>query len=333
MSPTTIRPMRLLVPSAFMILSYACILEAAAGPTPTPQVIVAPGESRGGSPESVLSSPTPGSILTLTATEAITPEPTSTATTAPVTMTAGQDLSCVTGPHWILYNWVARINEGETVTLLAKAAPEWEEYYYVRKSGGTECWVFGGSSTKSGDLSTLPVREAPPLPAITFTIENRTHLPVSTLRIRPQAETVWGTNLLAGHTINGGETYGVPLTAGFYDVRIMDSHSGILYEVHDVPIGPEPSSSVVVLNGRYTVIVRNGTANPMCRGEVVNLDESFRFDFTIPGDGRISPGETVTLEGPAGIFVMRFYECGSGELMYVESSAYIGPATATYVAH
>jgi hypothetical protein len=318
---------------AASLLGSACILETAAGPTLTPQIIVIPGGAQTESVEPAVPTPTLESILNSPPAFTSTPEPTSTATTAPVTLTAGQDLSCVTGPHWILYEWVARVEEGETVALLAKAAPEWEEYYYVRKSNGTECWVFGGSSTKSGDLSTLPVREAPPLPEITFTIVNKTYLPVGILRFRTKDETVWGTNLLAGHTIAAQETYGVPLTAGFYDVRIMDSHSGILFEAHDIPIGPEPSSSVIVLDGRYTVIVRNETANPMCRGELVNLDESFRFDFTIPGDGRISPGENVTLEGPAGVFVMRFYECGSGELMFVVSAAYVGPATATYVAH
>ncbi|MBN2086186.1 MAG: hypothetical protein JW748_13285 [Anaerolineales bacterium] len=324
---------RLLVPLAVMAVGSACILEAASGPTPTPQVIVIAGDGQTGSPDSAAASPTLETFLGLTPTWTLTAQPASTGTAAPVTLTAGQDLSCVAGPHWILFDWVARVGEGETVPLLAKAAPEWPDYFFARTAGGEECWIFGGSSTIRGDAAGLPVRDAPPLPAITFTIENRTHLPVSTLRIRLQAETVWGTNLLAGHTIGAGETYGVPLTAGFYDVRIMDSRSGILHEVHDAPIGPEPSSRVIVLDGRYSVIIRNETANPMCRGEVVNLDYSFRFEFTIPGDGRISPGETVTLEGPAGIFVMRFYECGSGELMYVESSAYIGPATATYVAH
>ena len=42
-------------------------------------------------------------------------------TTAPVTMTAGQNLSCVNGPDWILYEWVAAIDKGETVTLTARA--------------------------------------------------------------------------------------------------------------------------------------------------------------------------------------------------------------------
>jgi len=322
-------PVHLLIPAAAMAVGSACILEAAAGPTPTPQIVVVPGDGE----EPSTPSPTPESILNLTPTWTLAAQPTNTATAEPVNLTAGQDLSCVTGPHWILYEWVARVEGGQTVPLLARAAPEWPDYYFARASGGAECWIFGGSSTISGDAAGLPVREAPPLPGINFTIENRTYLPVSILRIRPQAETVWGTNLLAGHTIGAGETYGMPFTAGFYDIRIMDSHSGILYEAHDVPIGPEPSSSVIVLDGRYTVNIRNETPNAMCRGEISYDDFSYRYTFTIPGDGRISPGEAVTLEGPGGLFFMWFFECGSGEMMFVVSEAYIGPATATYVAY
>jgi hypothetical protein len=79
-------------------------------------------------------------------------------------MTAGQDLSCVKGPKFDLYDWVAVIKQGETVTLLARSSPDWGEYYYVRMSNGTECWAYGGSSTKNGDTASLPEKEAPPTP-------------------------------------------------------------------------------------------------------------------------------------------------------------------------
>jgi hypothetical protein len=91
-------------------------------------------------------------------------------------MTAGQDLSCVKGPHWVFYEWVAKIVEGETVVLLARSPVERPDYFYVRKSDGTECWAFGGSSTKTGDLSILP--------EITYIIENQTGLNVPDVFIR-----------------------------------------------------------------------------------------------------------------------------------------------------
>jgi hypothetical protein len=105
-------------------------------------------------------SQSPGPEISLTPTVA----PTYTATSSLVAMTAGQDLSCVKGPKWDLYDFVTTIKKGEIVTLLARAPSEWGEYYYVRTGNGMECWVFGGSSTKNGDTSNLPVREAPPTP-------------------------------------------------------------------------------------------------------------------------------------------------------------------------
>jgi hypothetical protein len=105
----------------------------------------------------------PGPEISLTPTVA----PTYTATSSSVTMTAGQDLSCVKGPKWNLYDFVTTIKKGEIVTLLARAPSEWGEYYYVRTSNGTECWAYGGSSTKNGDTSSLPEKEAPPTPTPT----------------------------------------------------------------------------------------------------------------------------------------------------------------------
>ena len=158
-------------------------------------------------------------------------------------MTAGQELSCVTGPHWILYEWVAKILAGETVTLLARSEPEWPDYYVARKNDGTECWAFGGSSEINGDPSLLPVREAPPLPTITYTIENGTGLRVVSVYLRGKDETAWGANLLDGDpfptiffniSLGGdllpGATFHIPLTAGFYDVQITDYKGGIVFE-------------------------------------------------------------------------------------------------------
>jgi hypothetical protein len=324
------RPMRWLIPAVAIILGSACILESAAGPTPTPQVIVVPGDGQGGSPEPVLPSPTLESILTLTATITFTPEPTSTATTAPVTMTAGQDLSCVKGPHWVLFEWVARINEGEVVTLLAKASPEWEEYYYVRKSGGAECWAFGGSSTKSGDLSTLPLRDAPPLPGITYTVENRMYLHVADIFIRGKDEAAWGADRLGAGMINPAASTAIPLTAGFYDVRMRDDWGEILYEKHDIPIGPEPSSSNIRLENQYSVTILNSSATNICRLNISALLAVISMDLTIPGDGVLSPGETIGTEGVAGIYWFKAFRCSDNALFREIGGFRIGPVHKSY---
>ncbi|GEM_PF-4035738 len=330
MKPMHVRIAHLMLLPAMMTLGSACILEAAAGPTPTPQIIVVPGDGGGTAAES---SPTPETILELTPTWTLTPQPTNTATTAPVTMTAGQDLSCVTGPHWILYAWVARIEEGETVVLLARSGPDWPDYYYARKSDGKECWAFGASSTISGNAAGLPVREAPPLPQVTFTVENRTYLRVLDIYIRGKDAASWGSNRLGASPLLHGATFHLTLTAGFYDVLIRDHHTGVLFEKHDTPIGPEVSSSVIIFEGRYPVRFHSESASAMCRVSIESLDGTYSADLTIGGDGRISSGEDVTLEGLGGVYDMQFRRCSDDGVGYGIGGAYIGPATATYIIH
>jgi hypothetical protein len=153
-----------------MFAASACNLTITTQSPITPQFILVTATGTTGQSVPLLPSSTLETILTqtpsLTFTPTITATPTVTATStsAAPTMTAGQDLSCVKGPKFDLYDWVAVIKLGETVTLLARSSPDWGEYYYVRKSDGTECWAFGGSSTKSGDTASLPVKEAPPTP-------------------------------------------------------------------------------------------------------------------------------------------------------------------------
>jgi hypothetical protein len=327
------KPARWLLILATMVIGSACILQAAAGPTATPQVILIPGESQTESMEPAASSPTLEIILSLTPTFTLTPEPTSTATTAPITMVAGQNLSCVKGPHWILFEWVAYIAEGEVVTLLAKASPEWQEYYYVRTSGGKECWAYGGSSTKSGDPASLPVREAPPLSQVTFIVQNNTYLRVDQLFIRGKDSTDWGADRLAA-TLNYGQTYSLTLTAGFYDVLIKDFHNGIVYEKNDTPVGPGPSSRTAVVEGRYSQRFHSATTVEICRVHIESSDEVYQENLTIPGDGRISPGEDVFLESLGGSFETLFYRCGEDDsYWYGISSVYFGPSAYTITIH
>ncbi len=303
-------PMRLLVPAAAMILGSACILEMAAGPTPTPKVIVVTGDSQAGSPEPELPSPTLESILTLTATITFTPEPTSTGTTTPVTMTAGQNLSCVKGPHWILYEWVAGIAEGEVVTLLARSTPEWPDYYFARKSDGKECWAFGASSTISGNAAALPLRDAPPLPVVTYQMDNKTGLVVSKVFIRGKNEAVWGVNRLGTGVILPGQTANITLTAGFYDVRILESKADeVLYEEHDRAIGSDPGYRYTGVFLEVNVFVNNDLPVNICGLSYRAAGESaWRVLHSIE-DGFISPGAGDTVRLVVGKYDFRFSKC------------------------
>lgn len=162
--------------AVLLFAGNACNLTIGTQSAVNPQFIVVTATLTTGNPEPLQPAatlePTQAQTPTFTQTPSLTLTPTVTATftMAGVTMTAGQDLSCVKGPKWDLYDWVAVIKQGETVTLLARASPDWGEYYYVRMSDGTECWAYGGSSTKHGDTSSLPIKEAPPTPTPTIAV-------------------------------------------------------------------------------------------------------------------------------------------------------------------
>jgi hypothetical protein len=247
------------------LLGSACILEAA-GPNPNAQVIVVPStrdESTPDTPGDSQPSPTLTQILAAT----FTPSLTATFTTAPVTMTAGQSLSCVKGPDWKLYEWVAGIAEGETVTLEARAVPEIPDYYVVRKSNGTECWAFGGSSTIFGSTASLPVRETPPLPQVTYAISNKVQIALGFVYIRGKDETVWGANrLTAPIAINA--TSSITLTAGYYDVLIADIYSSVLYEEHDRAIGSDPTYRNQEIAVDVDFIFQNNTSFSVCHIQI-----------------------------------------------------------------
>jgi hypothetical protein len=151
-------------------------------------------------------------------------------TVALVTLTAGQDLSCVKGPHWALFEWVAHIYKGETVTLLARSTAEWPDYYYARKDDGTECWAFGGSSVIHGDPSILPEKEAPALPSFTLIIENKTRLDVCDVFLDRLEDPGAGADQLATGILAPGATFSRTYTAGFFDIIIRDCFGGVLYE-------------------------------------------------------------------------------------------------------
>jgi len=314
---------------AALVTGSACIFPTPAASAASPQVIVVTGDGATGSRDSAASSPTletPG----LTPTWTLGAGPSATATIAQATLTAGQDLSCVTGPHWILYEWVTKIEKGETVILLAKATPEWEEYYYVLKSSGApaSCWAFGGSSTKTGDLSTLPVKEAPPLPEITYVIQNQTGLNVSDVFIRGKDETAWGADLIGAGIIAPGASFSLTLTAGFYDVLINDVYHSPLYAKDDWPIGPESSYRNIILNTELEFYIQNNYAFDLCTFSFRRTGGSWQVMHSA-ADGPIASGTRFTFKLLPGIYDTQINRC-TGPMVLNASGVYFGPATPGY---
>jgi hypothetical protein len=324
MHPKPSLPLRLIIPSAALFVGSACIFSLPAASAASPQVVVVTATRDGGDREEQTPNGNGGTALTAT----FTPELTKTSTTAPITLTAGQDLSCVKGPQWILFEWVARVEEGQTVPLLAKSQPEWPDYYFARTAGGDECWIFGGSSTISGDASSLPVREAPPLPEVTYTVENKTGLHIIDMFIRPKGETAWGADRIAA-AINPGASFSLDLTAGFYDVRILDPVGGVIYEAYDRAIGSEPSSHTTVLNLEVEVYFQSNYAFDVCAFSFRGLGGDWEVLRTA-ADGHVTTGQRVTFKMLAGLYDLMVYRCtgpAAGPIM----TKYVGPAIPGYI--
>jgi hypothetical protein len=329
MNKKRIRSVRWLLLPATLILGSACILQTAAGPNPTTQVIVVTATQQAGAQESQEEIPPtvePEAAPTLTPTLTFTPTITPTSTPIPVTMTAGQDLSCVKGPHWILYEWVAKIDKGETVTLLARSTPEWPDYFYVRKANATECWAFGGSSMVTGDTSTLPVREAPPLPTVTYTIDNKTYLAVNDVYIRKNGESVWGPDRLGGSNIAQGTSFSLDITAGFYDVLIRDYMGGVLYEEYDRPIGSEANYHYTLLHNEVHYFIQNNYALNLCTISFKPHDGGAWTDLHTAADGPIPTGAKVYFDLIVGKWDIRIKDCASVTLTTI-IGLYIGPTS------
>jgi hypothetical protein len=321
MSRKILQPLRRLTLPVVMVLTGACICSMPAGPTATPQTAAGTATGEGGGSGSPAITPT----LEPTQNASPTATRTATATIGQVTMTAGQDLSCVTGPHWILYEWVASIAEGETVILLARAEPEWEEYYFVLKGGGPSCWAFGGSSTIHGDPSLLPLKTAPPLPEVLYTVENKTGLDVAVVFIRGKDETAWGANRLGTDVLPPGETFAVTLTAGFYDVKILDEGFAPLYEEHDRPIGSDPAYRRTVLDDEIDFYVQNNHPFDVCTFSFRPHGGPTWEVMHSAADGAVAHGEKAWIKILPGIYDVAVYRC-TGPLAGAVTTHYVGPA-------
>jgi len=260
------KSIRVFVMLGAALLGSACILQTAA---PTAQIVVVTATKEGSVPLPSTQTPDAGAAPTAEPTWTLTllPSLTHTPTIAPVTMVAGQSLSCVKGPDWKLYEWVAGIAEGETVTLIARAAPEIPDYYVVRKSDGKECWAFSGSSAISGSTASLPVRETPPLPQVTYVIENKVQIPLCVVYIRGKDETVWGANRLSAPILINA-SFGITLTAGYYDVRIMDCAPTVLYEAHDRAIGSDPTYRYQLIAIDVDFFIQNNLPYSICHIQI-----------------------------------------------------------------
>jgi hypothetical protein len=330
MKPAISRFKTLLFLAAILVLGNACLIETASNTTPMVIVIYAtpqPGDNSQpvSNPTEEINAPQPDAPEP---TEEIAPTaepPTPTATTAPVTMTAGQALSCVKGPHWILYEWVAGIAEGETVTLLARNDAFGDTYYYVRKADGKECWAYGGSSTVSGDPYSLPEKEAPPLPKVTYVIENKTGLAVCDVLIREKDAGSWGADRLGAGTILPGASFSVELTAGFYDVLIKDCPAGAtLYEEYGRAIGADEGYRYTPVDTQVEFYIQNNHGFDICWFAFKPAGGNW-MELHTEADGHIANGEKAWFTLTVGYYDVSIDRCLGGVNVDFAANVYFGP--------
>jgi hypothetical protein len=308
------RSVRLFFILAAAVFGSACILETIVV-NPTAQIIVVTANPGGAVPGSTAEvpavPPSPTLEWTQTLTLTFTPSITATFTKEPVTMIAGQALSCVKGPDWKLYEWVAGIAEGETVTLVARAVPEIPDYYVVRKSNGTECWAFGGSSTISGSTAGLPVRDTPPPPTVNFVIQNRIQIPLCDVLIRKAGDSSWGADrLVAPPTIVINGDFTLPITAGYYDVLIRDCGGPTtMYEVYNRAIGSESAYRILEIAIDVGFFIQNNLPFSICHIQIRTAVLAWQDLYNHDSGGSFAVGTRKDFTLRAGFYDVRITRC------------------------
>jgi hypothetical protein len=206
-----------------------------AGPAPTQQVIVVvPPTSEGvAQPQQLVADATVAPVAPAVPTNTVPPP--ATATLGAPMFTADKNSLCRKGPSTV-YNVRTSVNKGDTVPILGKSGPNWEEWWLVEVMG-SKCWVWSGLGQASGDLSGLQVVQAPPTPTATvanvkLTLNNNFLVPICYVYLRDvnNPGLGWSADILgAANVINPGQSFTwTGLASGTYDVTVSDCNSNSL---------------------------------------------------------------------------------------------------------
>ncbi|MBN1303710.1 MAG: zinc-ribbon domain-containing protein [Anaerolineales bacterium] len=223
------------------------------GPAPTQQVIVVvPNADTGAAqPGQQASQTTPDtSQLNAPAAPTNTPEPSTTATLGAPAFTADKDALCRKGPSTI-YDVRTSMNKGDTVPIIGKSGPEWEEWWLVEVLG-SKCWIWSGLGQAHGDLNGLQVVQAPPTPTATvvnakMTITNNFIVPICYVYLYDvnNPASGWSTDILGpANTIAPGKSYTLTgITPGTYNISVSDCNNSSLDTKSNVQL-----NGIVVVN-------------------------------------------------------------------------------------
>jgi hypothetical protein len=206
-------------------------------------------------------------------------------------------------------------------TPMASASSPQVVYITATRDGGER----GSAPTPTLTLELAgSATETPPLPEIAYAVENRTGVNIHDVFIREGEETAWGANRLSAD-LHPGESFSLPLTAGFYDVQVPDCMGGVLYEEHDTPIGSDPGSRTTLVQPMIRFCFENTHPNAVCELKAGPTGGTLS-EVTFPYYGAIDPGERIGLELLAGKYGFRFQGCGGSAFFGAYGNVYVGPA-------
>lgn len=171
------RKFNLILSMLLVVALSACNLPSGEA-TPTPDLALTVTAQA-----QALETPTPAFFDT--ATPDVTSPPESTPTPSVPTVSVSVNTNCRTGPS-TQYDLLGGLNVGQTAEVVGKNSAV-ANYWVVRLSGGTVCWLWGQHATVSGNTANLPEYPVPPTPTPSST---PTATPTSTPSVPTAVENV-----------------------------------------------------------------------------------------------------------------------------------------------
>jgi hypothetical protein len=198
-----------------------------------------------------------------------------------------------------------------------------------RKANGTECWAFGGSSVISGPTAALPVRETPLPPTVSFVVRNGVYIDLVDVYIRPAGDSSWGADRLTLPSICTGLEASFSLTAGYYDVRILDTYGHALYEAYNRAIGADDNYRILEVATDVEFKIQNGNPFDICKVDVMHSGGSWQKLYdAADGGGPIHHSEQRDVTLRAGLYQMRITTCASTVMPVTPLYVFPGPGIA-----
>ncbi|MFN2297292.1 MAG: hypothetical protein ACK2UB_00485, partial [Anaerolineales bacterium] len=178
-------------------------------------------------------------------------------------------------------------------------------------------------------VATLPVRETPPLPTVSFIVRNGVYIDLVDVYIRPAGGSSWGADRLTSPSICIGLEASISITAGYYDVRVLDIYGHAMYEEYNRAIGADANYRTLEVAPDVGFTLQNGYPFDVCKLEIMPPGGSWQKLYDVAdGGGVFTMGTTRDFTHRAGNYQMRVTNCCATSLL---AGLYIYPGMPTVV--